>query len=168
METDAPLDSATPTLLKEKAIPEDLEAEVEEDCTAVRHQRKVLIRTYPMTLILMRTSFWGHQPIFLFPGDTPMTLSLLSFPQVMMTYECANYTSKSMMMTTTHGLKPMGLGSFEPTSPASRNRSHFNFVCSICINHVLFLNKAAATRSCWRAWGRVSHAAPLSLLNPVI
>ena len=32
METDAPLNSATPTLLKEKAIPEDLKAEVEEDC----------------------------------------------------------------------------------------------------------------------------------------
>ena len=31
METDAPLDSATPTLLKEKAISEDLEAKVEED-----------------------------------------------------------------------------------------------------------------------------------------
>ena len=31
METDAPLDSAAPTILKEKAIPEDLEAEVEED-----------------------------------------------------------------------------------------------------------------------------------------
>ena len=31
METDAPLDSATPTLLKEKAIPEDLEAKVKED-----------------------------------------------------------------------------------------------------------------------------------------
>ena len=31
METDAPLDSATPTLLKEKAIQEDLEAEVKED-----------------------------------------------------------------------------------------------------------------------------------------
>ena len=31
METDAPLDSATPALLKEKVIPEDLEAEVEED-----------------------------------------------------------------------------------------------------------------------------------------
>ena len=32
METDAPLDSAAPTLLKEKAIPEDFEAEVDEDC----------------------------------------------------------------------------------------------------------------------------------------
>ena len=32
METDAPLDSATPTLPPEKAMPEDLEAEVEEDC----------------------------------------------------------------------------------------------------------------------------------------
>ena len=31
METDAPLDSATPTLLKEEAIPEDPEAEVKED-----------------------------------------------------------------------------------------------------------------------------------------
>ena len=31
METDAPLDSAAPTLLKEKAILEDLEAEVNED-----------------------------------------------------------------------------------------------------------------------------------------
>ena len=31
METDAPLDSATPTPLKEKAISEDLKAEVEED-----------------------------------------------------------------------------------------------------------------------------------------
>ena len=31
METDAPLDSATPTLLKEKAIPEDLKGEVDED-----------------------------------------------------------------------------------------------------------------------------------------
>ena len=30
METDAPLDSATPTLLKEKAIPEDFKAEVDE------------------------------------------------------------------------------------------------------------------------------------------
>ena len=32
METDAPLDSATPALLKEKAIPEDLKAELNEDC----------------------------------------------------------------------------------------------------------------------------------------
>ena len=32
MEMDAPLDSATPTLLKEKAISEDLKAKVEEDC----------------------------------------------------------------------------------------------------------------------------------------
>ena len=31
METDEPLDSAAPALLLEKAIPEDLEAEVEED-----------------------------------------------------------------------------------------------------------------------------------------
>ena len=31
METDAPLDSAAPALLKEKAIPEDLKAEVNED-----------------------------------------------------------------------------------------------------------------------------------------
>ena len=31
METDAPLDSTAPTLLKEKATPEDLKAEVEED-----------------------------------------------------------------------------------------------------------------------------------------
>ena len=31
METDAPLDSAAPALLKEEAIPEDLKAEVEED-----------------------------------------------------------------------------------------------------------------------------------------
>ena len=31
METDAPLDSAAPTLLKEKAIPEDLKAKVDED-----------------------------------------------------------------------------------------------------------------------------------------
>ena len=31
METDAPLDSAAPALLKEKAIPKDLEAEVKED-----------------------------------------------------------------------------------------------------------------------------------------
>ena len=31
METDAPLDSASPALLPEKAIPEDLKAEVEED-----------------------------------------------------------------------------------------------------------------------------------------
>ena len=32
METDAPLDSATPTHLLEKAMPEDLDTEVEEDC----------------------------------------------------------------------------------------------------------------------------------------
>ena len=32
METDTPMDSAAPTLLPEKAMPEDLEAEVEEDC----------------------------------------------------------------------------------------------------------------------------------------
>ena len=32
METDEPLDSATPALLPEKALPEDLEAKVEEDC----------------------------------------------------------------------------------------------------------------------------------------
>ena len=42
------------------------------------------------------------------------------------------------MMTMTPGLKPTGLGSFEPTSPASHNRSYFDFVCFICINHVLF------------------------------
>ena len=33
------------------------------------------------------------------------------------------------------------------------------FVHSICVDHVLFLNKTAATRLCQRAWGRVSHAA---------
>ena len=33
------------------------------------------------------------------------------------------------------------------------------FVHSICVDHVLFLNKTAAMRSCRRAWGRVSHAA---------
>ena len=38
METDAPLDSATPTLLKEKAIPEDLEAKVKEDCHSQRSE----------------------------------------------------------------------------------------------------------------------------------
>ena len=32
METDAPLDSAAPALLQEKAMPENLKAEVEEDC----------------------------------------------------------------------------------------------------------------------------------------
>ena len=32
METDTPLDSAAPTPLKEKTIPEDLKAEVDEDC----------------------------------------------------------------------------------------------------------------------------------------
>ena len=32
METDAPLDSATPAPPSEKAMPEDLNAEVEEDC----------------------------------------------------------------------------------------------------------------------------------------
>ena len=51
-----------------------------------------------------------------------------------------------------------GLASFEPASPASHNGSYFNFVCSICVKHVLFLNKAATTRLCHRAWGRVSHA----------
>ena len=159
METDAPLDSATPTLLKEKAIPEDLEAKVEEDHHSQMSEEST-DQNPPMTLTLMRMSFWGHQPIFLFPGDTPMTLSLSSFPREMMTYECAIYTSKSMMTTMrTHGLKPTGSGSFEPTSPALCNGSHFDFVCSICINHVLFLNKAATTRSCRRAWGRVSCAA---------
>ena len=68
-----------------------------------------------------------------------MTLLLSSFPREMMTYECAICTSKSMMTTMrTHGLKPMGLGSFDPASPASRNGSYLDFVCSICINHVLF------------------------------
>ena len=42
------------------------------------------------------------------------------------------------MLTMTPGLKPLGLGSLEPTSPVSRNMFYFNFVCLICINHVLF------------------------------
>ena len=38
METDAPLDSAAPTLLKEKVIPEDLKAGVEEDCQSQKSE----------------------------------------------------------------------------------------------------------------------------------
>ena len=94
METDTPLDSATPAPPEKKAILEDLKAEVNETA-AVKHQRKVPIRTCPMTPTLMRTSFWGCQPIFPFPGDTLMTLSPLLFPQEMMTYKCVICNSNS-------------------------------------------------------------------------
>ena len=128
MGTDTPLDSAAPALLLEKAVPEDLKAEVEGDHHS-KLQRKVVIRTHPTT------SFWGHQPTFLFLGDTLMTLLLSSFPQEMMIHECSICT---LRLTTMPGLKPMGSGSLEPASPASHNRSNFDFVCFICINHVLF------------------------------
>ena len=137
METDAPLDSTAPALLKEKSSQKTSRQGLRKTTTA-RHRRKVLIRTHPMTLIPIRMGFWGHQLIFLFPGGTLMTLSLSLFPQEMMTYKCAICTPRSTMMAMMPGLKPMGSGSFEPTSPALRNRSYFDFVCSICINHVLF------------------------------
>ena len=53
----------------------------------------------------------------------------------------------------------MGLGSFEPTSPASHNGFWSIFAFFYFVNYVLFLNKAAIMRSCQRAWGRVSHTA---------
>ena len=157
METDAPLDSAAPTLLKE-AIPEDLEAEVEEDCCSQMSEEST-DQNPPHDSDPDEDKLLGPPADISVPGDTPMTLSLSSFPWEMMTYECAICTLKSTMTTMTHGLKPTGLCSFEPTSPASCNGSYFDFVCFICINHVLFLNKAATTRSYRRAWGRVSHAA---------
>ena len=106
METDAPLDSAKPTPPSEKAMPENLKAEVEED----RRWRKVLTRTHPTTLILMRTSFWGHRPTFLFPGDTLMTPLLSSFPWKMMIYKCCSCTMRMTMSTMTLGLEVNGIG----------------------------------------------------------
>ena len=158
METDAPLDSAAPALLPEKPCRKTLRLRLRKTATA-KCQRKAQTRTHPMTLIPMRMSFWGHQLTFLFPGDTLMTLLPSSFPREMMTYKCCSCTMRLTTSTTTPGLKPTGLGLFEPTSPASRNRSNFDFVCSLCINHVFCLNKTATMRLCWRAWGRVSCAA---------
>ena len=105
-----PWTPAKPTPLPEKAMPENLEAEVEEDCHSQRRQRKVLTRTHPTTLIPMRTSFWGHRPTFLFPGDTLMTPLLLLFPQEMMIYKCCSCTTRMTTSTVTHGLEVNGIG----------------------------------------------------------
>ena len=84
METDAPLDSTIPVPLKKKAMSEDLEAGDHEDCCSQTSEESTN-QNLPMTLILMRTSFWGCQLMFPFLGDTPMTLLLLSFPREKMT-----------------------------------------------------------------------------------
>ena len=59
METDEPLDSATPALLPEKAFPEGLEAEAEEGPTTAICQRKVPIRTSPHDLDLDEDELLG-------------------------------------------------------------------------------------------------------------
>ena len=76
METDAPLDSAAPVPLKEKAMLEDLEARDHEDhCSHMSEESTN--QNPPPTLIPMKMSFWGHQLTFLFPGDIPMTITLV-------------------------------------------------------------------------------------------
>ena len=133
METDAPLDLAAPTLLKEK----DLEAKVKEDCHSQTSEGST-DQNLPHNSDPDEDELLGPPADISVPGDTPMILSPSSFPREMMTCECAIYASKSTTTTRTHGLKPMASGSFEPASPASRNRSNFDFVRFICINHVLF------------------------------
>ena len=109
METDAPLDSAEPTPPSEKAMPVTSRPRLRKTTTA-RCQRKVLTRTHPMTLIPMRTSFWGHRLTFVFPGDTLMVPLLSSFPQEMMIYKCCSCTVRMTTSTMTLRLEVNGIG----------------------------------------------------------
>ena len=76
------------------------------------------------------------------------------------------YKLKWLTMTTMRTrVEANGIGFRLNLHPQPRVMSPISiFVCSICVDHVLFLNKTATMRLCRRAWGRVSHAAPLSLL----
>ena len=84
METDPPLDSAAPAPLKEKAMSEDLEARDHEDCCSQMPEESTN-QNPPHDSDPDEDELVGCQPIFLFPGDTPMTLLLSSFPQERMT-----------------------------------------------------------------------------------
>ena len=134
METDAPLDSATPAPLKEEVIPEDLEAGVEEDCHSQMSEEST-DQNPPHDSDPDKDKLLGLLAGISIPGGHSNDSIALMIPQVMMTYKC---DSKSMTAPMTHGMKPAGLGSFEPASPASCNRSNFDFVCFLCINHVLY------------------------------
>ena len=86
METDAPLDSAAPAPLKEKVMSEDLKAGDHEDhCSQTSEESTD--QNPPHDSDPDEDELLGHQPTFLFPGDTLMTLLLSSFPQEKMTCE---------------------------------------------------------------------------------
>ena len=80
METNTPLDSATPVPLKEKAMSEDLKAGDHED-----HCSQTSEESTNQNPLHNSNPDEGHQLIFPFLGDTPTTLLLLSFPWEMMT-----------------------------------------------------------------------------------
>ena len=105
METDAPLDLAAPTLLKEKALSEDLKAKVEEDCCS-QTSEETTDQNPPHNSNPDEDELLGPPADISVPGVSPMILSLLLFPWEMTIYECTIYTSKSATTTMTHGLKP--------------------------------------------------------------
>ena len=82
METGAPASSTAPVPPKELLMQEGA-LRLGTLCgmtTSARHLKKVQTRTYPMTQILMRTSYWGWSLTSLFPGNIWMIPSPSSFP----------------------------------------------------------------------------------------
>ena len=88
METDEPLDSAAPALLLEKAFPEDLKAEVEED----RHSQmseESTDQNPPHDLDPNEDELLRLPADISIPGGHSNDSIALMVPQVMMTYRCS-------------------------------------------------------------------------------
>ena len=86
METDAPLDSAAPMPLKEKAMSEDLEAGDHEDCCSQTSEEST-DQNLPHNSDPDEDKLLGPPTNISVPGDTLMTLLLSSFPREKMTCE---------------------------------------------------------------------------------
>ena len=162
METDAPLDSAAPTPLKEKAMSEDLKAGDHEDCCSQMSEEST-DQNLPHDSNPNEDELLGLPTNISVPGGhSNDSITLVISPG-----EDNLWTTSTICNLNGQWWEPGGHTGWNRWDqvclnphPQPRIMGPNQFLYISYVNHVLFfLNKAAATRSCQRAWGRVLHAA---------
>ena len=156
MDTDVPASPAAPVPLKKMPMWECLEARDPDDhCSHTSEE--CTNQNPPHDSDPNEDELLG--PItFPFLGYIQTTPSHLSSPRgrQLVTIKHESLVGWDSSQTGQNG---MGLGLFEPASPASHNGSWSIFAFFYLLTMCCFLNKVVIMKSCRRAWGRVSHAA---------
>ena len=95
METDAPLDSAVPAPLEEKVTPEDLNAEVDEDCCSQASEEST-DQNLPHDSDPDEDELLGLPADISIPGGHSDDSIALVIPREMMTYKLERLTTTTM------------------------------------------------------------------------